>query len=265
MACHTPPAEPHEPDEAPGAQSQALLADELQHHGQTSSAPSEESLPPQPTGLSTPPPQQIIQETVSQDTGEPPTVLPRAPSPESLRSSSGDGDQVDNTPTVTLHRSGYILLMVSIYASLALTAWILICILASRPLTTKRYGYDFQGSSFADRQYLKSKEIYRAARTVQAVVTVLTIPLTSAVCSAAAVVFVQSKIKKRHLTMRQMMALADKGWTDPTTIAKLMVGRGRRLSSSFLIFALLLNLFGEFLRDPSFHGTSWYTPCDHLN
>lgn len=253
MACHTRPAEPHEPDEAPAAQSQTLLGDELQHlHGQTSSAPSKESRPPQPTGSSTPPPLQIIQETVSQDTGEPPTVLPRAPSPEPLRSSSGHVDQADNTPTVTLHRSGYILLVVSIYASLALTAWLLICILASRPLTTKRYGYDFYGSSSDNgrAKYLKNKEIYRAARTVQAVVTVLTIPLTSAVCSAAAVVFVQSKIKKRHLTMRQMMALADKGWTDPSTIARLMVGRGRRLSSSFFIFALLLNLFGEFTRSP---------------
>lgn len=170
--------------------------------------------------------------------------------------------EAGSTPAVTLHRSSYILLGVSIYANLALTAWILTCILTFRPLTTAHYGYNALEPGSVSLQarypyalptksdplhakYVKSEAIYRAARTVQSVITVLTIPLTSAVCSAAAVVFAQSNTKGRRLTMRQMMALADKGWTDPITIAKLVTGRGRQLNSPLLTCALLLVLLGE--------------------
>jgi hypothetical protein len=153
--------------------------------------------------------------------------------------------------------------MVSIYACLALTAWILICLLAFRPLTTKHYGFHAQNPhNYAiQAKFEMSAELYRAARTIQAIVTVLTIPLTSAVCSAAAVIFVQAKRKERHLTMRQMMALADKGWTDPATIVSLLTGRGKRLSSSLLIFALLLNLFGECARRQTILRSYPTTPC----
>jgi hypothetical protein len=149
----------------------------------------------------------------------------------------------------TLPRSSYIVWMVFIYASLALTAWILICLLTFKPLTAKRYGFDTRERDISRLQarFIKSEGIYRAARTVQAVVGVLTIPLTSAVCSAAAVVFAQTKRQQRKLTLRQTMTLADKGWTDPTTIAKLLSGRGKKFSSSLLICALLLNLLGEHL------------------
>jgi hypothetical protein len=156
-------------------------------------------------------------------------------------------EEVINTPAVTLHKSSYILYIVVIYASLALTAWILICILTFRPLTTARYGYNALESrpDKLPANYDQSEAIHRAARIVQSIVTVLAIPLTSAVCSAAAVIFAQSKTKGRRLTMRQTMALADEGWTDPTTIASLVTGRGKKLSSPFLTFALLLVVLGE--------------------
>lgn len=62
----------------------------------------------------------------------------RSPSPEVLRSNSHESapNDVEKTaaiPSVTLHRSGYILFMVFIYASLALAAWILICVLTFKP------------------------------------------------------------------------------------------------------------------------------------
>lgn len=140
--------------------------------------------------------------------------------------------------------------MVFIYASLALTAWILICLLTFKPLTAKHYGFDTRERDISPFQarFTESEEIYRAARTVQAVVGVLTIPFTSAVCSAAAIVFAQAKTQQRKLTLRQTMTLTDKvGWTDPTRIEKLISGRGKQLSSSLLICALLLNLLGEHL------------------
>lgn len=168
-----------------------------------------------------------------------------------------DADYAGNPSVVTLHRSSYIVLMVFIYASLALAAWTLICITTYKPLTANDYGsfsrhpvahptMDIYGAKSLKAKYAKSEDIYRAARFVQAMISVTTIPLTSAVCSAAAVVYAQSRRRGRQLTMRQMMTLADKGWTDPTTIAKLLAGRGKQLSSSLLAYALLLNVLGEY-------------------
>lgn len=57
--------------------------------------------------------------------------------------SSGDDAEklASDTPSVALHRSSYIVLIVGIYASLALTAWILICLLTYGPLIGRPYGY----------------------------------------------------------------------------------------------------------------------------
>ena len=201
---------------------------------------------------------QVPREATTEDSEERITLLP----PETERTSTSEAShnsnhqslsnelerKIPNDSAVALPRSSYIVWMVFIYASLALTAWILICLLTFKPLTAKRYGFDTRERDYSSRlqaKFTKSEEIYRAARTVQAVVGVLTIPLTSAVCSAAAVVFAQAKRKDRKLTLRQTMTLADKGWNDPTTIAKLLSGRGKRLTSSLLICALLLNLLGE--------------------
>jgi len=207
------------------------------------------------------PPQdtQAPQEAIIEDSEERITLLP----PEDGRRSTSEASynsnhhplpseverKIPHESGVTLPRSSYIVWMVLIYASLALTAWILICLLTFKPLTAKHYGFDTRERDVSRLQarFTKSEEIYRAARTVQAVVGVLTIPLTSAVCSAAAVVFAQAKKQQRKLTLRQTMTLADKGWTDPTTIAKLLSGRGKKLSSSLLICALSLNLLGEHL------------------
>lgn len=180
-----------------------------------------------------------------------PSENPKSPSSEESRGESRKlpSGGVEAAPAVVLHRSIYIVLVVSIYAGMASIAWMLICLLTFKPLTTEQYGFDkrYRPGREDDPHihYARSEEIYRAARTVQAVVSVLTIPLTSAVCSAAAVVFMQSTRHKRKLTLRQMMTLADKGWTDPTTIVRMVTGHGKKLGSSLLICALLLNLLGK--------------------
>ena len=157
--------------------------------------------------------------------------------------------KIPNGSEVTLPRSSYIVWMIFVYASVALTAWIWIwiCLLAFKPLTAKRYGFDTRerDSSRLQARFIKSEEIYRAARTVQPIVVVSTVPLTPTVCSATAIVSARAKRQERMLTLRQTMTLADKGLTDPTRITKLLSGRGKGLTSSLLTRALLLNLLGE--------------------
>ena len=58
---------------------------------------------------------------------------------------------------------------------------------------------------------------------VQSIASVLTIPLTSAVCSSVVVIYLQHRADARapNFTLRQMMVLADKGWTDVGTYFRL--------------------------------------------
>jgi hypothetical protein len=43
--------------------------------------------------------------------------------------------------------------------------------------------------------------------------------------------------------------LADKGWTDPATILKLLFGDRQRYASRLLIIAMLLNILGRLVRE----------------
>jgi hypothetical protein len=104
------------------------------------------------------------------------------------------------------------------------------------------YYLDDKMSTFA-----QSERYLRAARVCQSVASVLTIPLTSMVCSCSAVAFLQRRRRQSwwNPTLRQSMALADKSWNDPVLIAKLPAGGWKRYGSLFLLFAIVLNLVGE--------------------
>ena len=159
-----------------------------------------------------------------------------------------------NSSTI-LRRSSNVLLLVLGYATLALFAWIITCILNCRPLTTDHYGvyitnnnldgYPFFASGTAHRFYLKNEQCLQAARVIQSIVSVLTIPLTSAVCSRAAVIFMQRNCKSQGITLRQIMVLADKGWTQPENYCNLLFKGWKRYASSFLVLAIVINALGK--------------------
>ena len=62
--------------------------------------------------------------------------------------------------------------------------------------------------------YPRNEKRYLAAQVIQSIAGLLTIPLTSAVCLAAAVVFARRHDKDSNKTMRKLLALADKRWID---------------------------------------------------
>ena len=163
--------------------------------------------------------------------------------------------EIKKIPSSTLHRSTYVILLVLLYAALAIFAWVVTCILTVHPLTTttytanlvnaKNHGYGWTGADYQHSLYMENERYFRTARVIQSIVIVLTIPLTSAVCSKAAVVFVQHHRKNLGLTLRQAMVLADKGWTEPEIWLKLVFAGWKRYGSSFLVFAIFLNLLGR--------------------
>ncbi|KAI0466919.1 hypothetical protein F4859DRAFT_495718 [Xylaria cf. heliscus] len=135
--------------------------------------------------------------------------------------------------------------------ALALYAWVLTSILTYRPIVGHHYGVpiiksesDGSGSAGSTRVhnlYETSQSYYRSARVVQSIVSVLTIPLTSAICGRAAVAFLQ---RNSGITIRQMIVLADKGWVEPGIFSKLPFS-WKRYGSWFLLYALLLSLLGS--------------------
>ncbi|KAJ5190287.1 uncharacterized protein N7498_009272 [Penicillium cinerascens] len=159
-------------------------------------------------------------------------------------------------PSVPLRRTVYPVLLVLLYSGAALYAWVIICILTHRPIGGISYGPDqlnrtltHSPTDIIEPQYLnkifdKSERYLRAARVVQSLVSVVTIPLTSAVCSQAAVVYIQRKRWRNGPTLRQSMALADKGWSDIDLIRKLILGGWKKYSSLLLLLGLFLHLLG---------------------
>ncbi|KAI7369172.1 hypothetical protein KC354_g2121 [Hortaea werneckii] len=166
-----------------------------------------------------------------------------------------DDEESGLPPSTRLKRSIYTIVIALVYSSLALFAWILLCVQSFRPITTESYRvnvlngsvyYDFtsHGGPYPQTSpYVRNEEYFQGARVVQALTSVLTIPLTSALCSKAAVAFFQRKASM-GLSMRKLTTMADRGWTDPETILKVLFGGFKRWGSSFLLFAILLNVLG---------------------
>ncbi|KAJ5543217.1 hypothetical protein N7461_009220 [Penicillium sp. DV-2018c] len=133
---------------------------------------------------------------------------------------------------------------------LAPSSWTILCILSFRPLTTKSYELptNTSGTRFDyAAAYATNEKWYQTARVIQSITGILTIPLTSALCSAAAVVFVQRHGKDSNITMRQLLALADKGWTDTSLYWQLVRNpkiAWKRYFSSFLVIAIVLHILG---------------------
>jgi hypothetical protein len=164
------------------------------------------------------------------------------------------GKKYTNEHAEKLHRSIYVLILTIIYAGLAIFAWGILCILVHRPLGASSYTEitRLEGKTYVESEQLesvlvKSKHYLRVAKVLLSVVSLSTIPLTSTVCSQAAVAFVQKSRMgpKKGPTLRQTIALADKSWTDLILISKLISGKWNLHGSSFLLFALFLNILGE--------------------
>lgn len=154
----------------------------------------------------------------------------------------------------TLRRAPHIVVLALLYATIALSSWTVLCTLSRRPIGARSYSPNlFSQAGMEDyieggkKNFDRNERILRVARFGQSLASVLTIPLTSMVCSCAAVAFLQKRSQRGwpSLTLRQSMALADKGWTDPVIITKLIVGGWKKYGSLFLVLSIFLTLIGS--------------------
>ncbi|OJJ49039.1 hypothetical protein ASPZODRAFT_13776 [Penicilliopsis zonata CBS 506.65] len=148
--------------------------------------------------------------------------------------------------TTTLRRSRWVLLLTLLYLILAVYSWVITVILSYRPL----YGFkswQWPASVYWDDDtpsMAGNDRVYRSARVIQSIVSVVTLPWISAVCASAAVIFVQKQKSADALTLRQVMTLADRRWMDPTVWYHLTGSGGgsKRYTSSFLLGAMCIYL-----------------------
>lgn len=140
-----------------------------------------------------------------------------------------------------LQRHSVGLWLVLVYSVSTTVTWIITCVLCYRPVTIPTY-YD-PDSDYTRAQYDSNDLWRRRTKVASALIGSVTIPVTSAICAKAAVVYYQknSNPHNQMLTMRQMLALADKGWSDIQILLDIMrPSTSRRTRSTLLVTSALL-------------------------
>ncbi|KAJ5987864.1 hypothetical protein N7481_003074 [Penicillium waksmanii] len=148
--------------------------------------------------------------------------------------------------STTLHRSTFVLLMTTYFAAMMIYSWVILAILSFKPVNahswephTTEYGrYPRKMPNYA-----MDGKLYRSARIIQSIASVLILPWTSAVCAYAAVIFAQNQKDSSSMTMRQVMNLADRRWMDGSLVRDLIAGSWKQHGSVFLALAI----FAHFL------------------
>lgn len=137
-------------------------------------------------------------------------------------------------------RHSWVIVLFLFYAALSIVAWTLTCILSNRPLNFSSY-YS-QAGNFTPEQYQVNDRWREATVVLRTLSATITLPITTTIASQAAVVYIQ---QKEGLSLRQTLAIADRGWTDiGTFLACVNPAMARLIWTPFLLFALFLTLIG---------------------
>lgn len=137
--------------------------------------------------------------------------------------------------------------LILLYATITCFSRAVTCILCYRPIRLKTY---IGQGLYTQKQYINNDWWTTVARVSKAIVSSLAILATSAICSKASVAYCETppSADQKELTMRQILALADKGWSDFRILATALRPRlGRRTRSRFLVFSALLRGLGQTL------------------
>ncbi|MCJ1387060.1 hypothetical protein MMC17_010189 [Xylographa soralifera] len=138
--------------------------------------------------------------------------------------------------------------LIILYALIAILSWTITCVLCYQPIGIPTY-FDQVGNY--SRSRYESSERWRVAATLgTSVVGAISIPVTSAICAKAAAVYCQrrSDVKAPPITLRQMLALEDKGWSDSAVIRDVLrPSTSRQTRSPLLMFAAVLVVIAFFI------------------
>ncbi|CAN9169230.1 unnamed protein product [Alternaria alternata] len=157
-------------------------------------------------------------QSVRQETAHLNTAAPKVPeATHELTFLSRASSRTVREPVVRhLHTSLWPLVVFIFYAALSAFTWTVFCIASKRPIGSKQdYGNQDGYRKELDAILTKHENAIKAAQIIQVVVALITIPITSAICSMALASFIQTGGARTKLNLRQTMALADQGWISP--------------------------------------------------
>ena len=133
-----------------------------------------------------------------------------------------------------------------LYAIVAILSWSITCVLCYQSIGIPTY-FD-QVGNYSSSQYKRSAGWRKAAGVGSSIIAAIGIPVTSAICAKAAAIYCQrrSDAKAPPLTLRQMLALADKGWSDGAVLWDVLrPSTSRRIRSPLLILSAVLVGIGK--------------------
>jgi hypothetical protein len=139
------------------------------------------------------------------------------------------------------------LCLLAVYVPLITIPWILTCILAQRPVNATSYK---NHRGFPQEQIDGFRYWKNAVDVLNSIAGLITIPLLSALLAQAAVVFCQRTHPEQFLSVLDVFALADRGWTNVAAIWRSIQFRHSKNTSrtrwagSFLLPAATLILLG---------------------
>lgn len=150
-----------------------------------------------------------------------------------------------NISSKKLERHTMSLWLASAFAIASIFIWAIACTLPYKPVQFETY-FDTTGR-FSRGQFEQNDRWRRVSRVGLQVLGTLSIPLTSAVCAGAVVVYCQRSSNQRQpaISMRQTLVLADKGWLDLNTWMNLFGPMGGRIYSPLLILSMLFCALGK--------------------
>lgn len=153
------------------------------------------------------------------------------------------------TPRAEQVRHYYaVLFLFLIYATIAILSWIITCSLCYHPVGASTWRDQYGNVSVS--YYQKSDRLRRASGVGLSVISAIGIPVTSAIVARAAASYCQQNSSKgtRAVTMRQMLALADKGWSGYEHIRGMLRPRtSKSVRTPLLVFATALIITGRFI------------------
>jgi len=170
-----------------------------------------------------------------------------APSGSSCRDASRESEPLQfekkeqhNRPKHFKHAMALLIL----YVPLVIVPWILTCMMAKRPFGAQSY-YIQRG--FTDAEIDRANAWITAVNVLSSIGSLVTIPILSALIAQAAAVYSYKHKTSQGFRLEHLIALADRGWTDPFTLWKSWMWREGKSSGvrNLLHFAVVAIILGQ--------------------
>ena len=141
----------------------------------------------------------------------------------------------------SLRRHWLVLYLYSFYTIVAVFSWTALCILSSHPIGNA--SWQDSGGHYSPSDLATTGRIRRAATVGVTGISALGIPITSGIAARAAAPYCQwnAGTARPKRTLRQMLVLADKGWSGYDHIRDLVTPRRSKLMRTpLLVFSMVL-------------------------